>query len=184
MIAQLKKDLHDPNILDLCSDIYYYIKPETKQSNQYIEYRILKEVERNFAGNKNITDLFYVQVDIFSKVSYKLLSEKIKEVLKSKKYTIIDSVELYEEDTGYYHKALRFKYSKFKGVIQLATTVRLENGLRKLKMAPITSGGTYGDIFTVADMTNITCETSEGKQFCRARCKHLVLLLRKKILES
>ena len=117
MIAQLKKDLHDPNILDLCSDIYYYIKPETKQSNQYIEYRILKEVERNFAGNKNITDLFYVQVDIFSKVSYKLLSEKIKEVLKSKKYTIIDSIELYEEDTVYYDKALRFKYSKFKGVI-------------------------------------------------------------------
>ena len=97
MIAQLKKDLHDPNITDLCSDIYYYIKPETKQSNQYIEYRILKEVERNFAGNKNITDLFYVQVDIFSKVSYKLLSEKIKETLKSKKYTIIDSVELYKE---------------------------------------------------------------------------------------
>ena len=117
MIAQLKKDLHHPNITDLCSDIYYYIKPETKESNQYIEYRILKEVERNFAGNKNITDLFYVQVDIFSKVSYKLLSKKIKEVLKSKKYTIIDSVELYEEDTGYYHKALRFKYSKFKGVI-------------------------------------------------------------------
>ena len=117
MIAQLKKDLHDPNILDLCSDIYYYIKPETKQSNQYIEYRILKEVERNFAGNKNITDLFYVQVDIFSKVSYKLLSEKIKETLKRKKYTIIESVELYEEETGDYHKALGFKYSKFKGVI-------------------------------------------------------------------
>ena len=117
MIAQLKKDLHDPNILDLCSDIYYYIKPETKESNQYIEYRILKEVERNFAGNKNITDLFYVQVDIFSKVSYKLLTEKIKETLKNKRYTLIDAVELYEEDTGYYHKALRFKYSKFKGVI-------------------------------------------------------------------
>ena len=44
----------------------------------------------------------------------------------------------------------------------MATTVRLENGLRKLKMAPITGEGTYGDIFTVADMTNITCETSEG----------------------
>ena len=45
----------------------------------------------------------------------------------------------------------------------MSTTVRLENGLRKLKMAPITSGGTYGDIFTVADMTNLTAETSEGK---------------------
>lgn len=44
----------------------------------------------------------------------------------------------------------------------MATTVRLENGLRKLKMAPITSGGAYGEIFTVADMTNISCETSEG----------------------
>ena len=43
----------------------------------------------------------------------------------------------------------------------MATTVRLENGLRKLKMAPITGEG-YGPIFTVADMTNISCETSEG----------------------
>ena len=44
----------------------------------------------------------------------------------------------------------------------MSTTVRLENGLRKLKMAPITGEGTYGEIFTVADMTQITCETSEG----------------------
>ena len=44
----------------------------------------------------------------------------------------------------------------------MATTIRLENGLRKLKMAPITGEGTYGEIFTVADMTQITCETSEG----------------------
>ena len=43
----------------------------------------------------------------------------------------------------------------------MATTIRLENGLRKLKMAPITGEG-YGPIFTVADMTNISCETSEG----------------------
>lgn len=44
----------------------------------------------------------------------------------------------------------------------MATTVRLENGLRKLKMAPITGEGTYGEVFVVADMTQITCETSEG----------------------
>lgn len=44
----------------------------------------------------------------------------------------------------------------------MATTVRLENGLRKLKMAPITGEGGYGPIFTVADMTNISCETAEG----------------------
>ena len=44
----------------------------------------------------------------------------------------------------------------------MSTTVRLENGLRKLKMAPITGEGTYGEIFNVADMTQITCETAEG----------------------
>ena len=44
----------------------------------------------------------------------------------------------------------------------MAQTVRLENGLRKLKMAPITGEG-YGPIFTVADMTNLTAETSEGE---------------------
>ena len=45
----------------------------------------------------------------------------------------------------------------------MTTTVRLENGLRKLKMAPITGEGTYGPIITVADMTQITAETSEGE---------------------
>ena len=44
----------------------------------------------------------------------------------------------------------------------MSTTVRLENGLRKLKMAPITGEG-YGAIFEVADMTQITAETSEGE---------------------
>ena len=43
----------------------------------------------------------------------------------------------------------------------MATTIRLENGLRKLKMASITKSG-YGEIFTVVDMTSISCETSEG----------------------
>ena len=47
----------------------------------------------------------------------------------------------------------------------MATTVRLENGLRKLKMAPITGeGGSYGDIITVADMTQLSAETSEDKK--------------------
>ena len=43
----------------------------------------------------------------------------------------------------------------------MATIIRLENGLRKLKMASITKSGYWG-IFIVADMTSISCETSEG----------------------
>ena len=36
----------------------------------------------------------------------------------------------------------------------MATTIRLENGLRKLKIASITKSG-YGGIFTVTDMTQV-----------------------------
>ena len=43
----------------------------------------------------------------------------------------------------------------------MATIIRLENGLRKLKMASITKSG-YGEIFIVADMTSISCDTSKG----------------------
>ena len=45
----------------------------------------------------------------------------------------------------------------------MAAVAKLENGLRKLKMAQLNDEGSYGDIFTVADMTQITAETSEGE---------------------
>lgn len=42
-------------------------------------------------------------------------------------------------------------------------TIKLENGLRKLKVAQIEESGDYGAIITVADLTQITAETSEGE---------------------
>ena len=42
-------------------------------------------------------------------------------------------------------------------------TIKLENGLGKLKVAQIESAGTYGEIITVADLTSMTAETSEGE---------------------
>lgn len=41
--------------------------------------------------------------------------------------------------------------------------MRLTNGLRKLKMADIQEGGTYGEIYTVADLTAMTAETAENE---------------------
>lgn len=114
MISQLKKDLHDTSITSLCNKIYYYIIPEEESTDTYIEYRIIGDYERNFAGNKNMTEVYLVQVDVFSKGSYKTIANNIRSVLKNKGYSYIDGIELYEEDTGFYHKALRFKYTKFK----------------------------------------------------------------------
>ena len=47
----------------------------------------------------------------------------------------------------------------------MAAVAKLENGLRKLKMAQFNDDNSYGEIFTVADMTQITAETAEGKCF-------------------
>ena len=43
------------------------------------------------------------------------------------------------------------------------TTIKLTNGLRKLKAAQIKSDGSYEAIITVADLTQITAETAEGE---------------------
>ena len=42
-------------------------------------------------------------------------------------------------------------------------TIKLTNGLRKLKAAQIKSDGSYEAIITVADLTQITAETAEGE---------------------
>ena len=43
------------------------------------------------------------------------------------------------------------------------STIKLTNGLRKLKAAQIKSDGSYEAIITVADLTQITAETAEGE---------------------
>ena len=114
MISQLKKDLNDETITSICNKIFYYIKPEQEKADTYIEYRILTERESDFAGNKNLTETYYLQVDIFSYGNYKKLAQTVKNTLKSKGYISLSTDgDLYEEDTKLYHKITRFSYKKF-----------------------------------------------------------------------
>ena len=85
-----------------------------KKADTYIEYRILTERESDFAGNKNLTETYYLQVDIFSYGNYKKLAQTVKNTLKSKGYISLSTDgDLYEEDTKLYHKIMRFSYKKF-----------------------------------------------------------------------
>ena len=114
MISQLKKELNDETITSICNKIFYYIKPEQEKADTYIEYRILTERESDFAGNKNLTETYYLQVDIFSYGNYKKLAQTVKNTLKSKGYISLSTDgDLYEEDTKLYHKIMRFSYKKF-----------------------------------------------------------------------
>lgn len=113
MISKLKKDLNVEEITNLCNNIYYYMKNEEDDPITYIEYRIINCIDSDFAGNKNMTEIYTIQIDIFSYGDYKELAKIIKDTLKGKDYVYTEGQDLYENDTRLYHKVLRFKYKLF-----------------------------------------------------------------------
>ena len=114
MLSKIKQDLNDTEITSICNNIYYYIKPEEEICPTYIEYRILSDTDKDFAGNTNMTELYSIQIDIFSYGDYIELAKTIKKVLKAKGYLYLSGDgDFYEPDTRLYHKAMRFKYKLF-----------------------------------------------------------------------
>lgn len=116
MRIEFNRDIKDNRITSL-APIYYWKKPESDKSNPYIRWFILDQKETLYAGNKPLCEVFYFQVDIFSLDDYDAISDKVKEILKEKKYLLTDQsdeVEELEDDTLLYHKVLRFKKEKFK----------------------------------------------------------------------
>lgn len=110
MLSKLKKDLAEITSVP----IYAFIKPEEEIKDTYIEYRIISDIDADFAGNKNLTEIYTIQIDIFSYYDYIELAKTIKNILKAKGYVYIQGDgDLYEPDTKLYHKAMRFKYSMF-----------------------------------------------------------------------
>lgn len=68
--------------------------------------------DNSFSGDDNILGyVSYYDFDIYSKSNYLDIVTKVKEVLKDNGWTYQpskDSGDLYEDDTGYYHKTLCF----------------------------------------------------------------------------
>ena len=110
MLSKLKKDLAEITSVP----VYAVIKPEEDIEETYIEYRIISDKDSDFAGNKNLTEIYTIQIDIFSFYDYVELARTVKNILKAKGYIYIQGDgDLYEQDTKLYHKAMRFKYSMF-----------------------------------------------------------------------
>ena len=118
MRIEFNRDIKDNRITSL-APIYYWKKPESDKSNIYIRWFILDQKEVLYAGNKSLCEVYYFQVDIFSSGDYDLISDRVKEVMIEKRYLLTeqaDEVEELKDDTLLYHKVLRFKKEKFKGV--------------------------------------------------------------------
>lgn len=110
-----EKDLKDKKILDLCSNIFFYDKPERVKSNEYIRWFILDEQERAFAGGESLYTEFDIQVDIYTESSYRYLAKIIIDILREKKYNLIGNSNsvVKKGDMKIYNKTLRFRFNKY-----------------------------------------------------------------------
>lgn len=61
------------------------------------------EDEETFTGH-------YVQVDLFSLTDYEELVNQILSIMNEAGFRRLDEIDLYENDTGLYHKGIRFFY--------------------------------------------------------------------------
>lgn len=109
----VNNDICDKQITDIVGeDIYYYNKPEEVESKLYIEWQFINQTRGNYSANLYNTKEALIQINIYSDISnldkYHELEKIIPELLDSKDYRYDNEIELYESDTGLWHKAFRY----------------------------------------------------------------------------
>lgn len=114
-LEKLRQDLFDERITRYFNKhIYMLHKPEKYKTSKYIEYELIRNTDEDFAGNKSFSQLNTIQIDIISDVLPIEEFELIKEVMKEKGYTYINSNTAYEDDVELYMYSSRFQIKKFK----------------------------------------------------------------------
>ncbi|MGL4571794.1 MAG: prohead protease [Clostridium sp.] len=107
----LLKTLRNEEILNLTGDKTVHFIHANNPEIPYVEYMVFDESSGyNAEGNELVTN-YKIQVDIFSKGDYTELEETIKKVMNENNYIRTNAVDLFEKETGLYHKAMRFNIS-------------------------------------------------------------------------
>jgi hypothetical protein len=83
---------------------------QTNKSGQYpaITFFVYNELGELFADNREIKTGYYIQVDIWSKDNYNTIVNEVMKSMTQAGYRRTSSIDLYEDDTQIYHKAIRF----------------------------------------------------------------------------
>ncbi|TCT14576.1 hypothetical protein EDC18_10557 [Natranaerovirga pectinivora] len=82
----------------------------TGKKTTYITFNEYNQRGEGFEEDEEIFTGHYIQVDIWSKEDYEELVNKTKALLRDAGFKRLDEVDLYEKDTGLYHKGMRFFY--------------------------------------------------------------------------
>ena len=80
------------------------------KSKKYVTWTITGEAPALSANDEVLCSICPVDVDIFSDGNYLDIEKKIKQIMKNNEWVWVeDSEEMYEEDTGLYHKTISFE---------------------------------------------------------------------------
>lgn len=81
----------------------------TGKNKTYITYAFTDDDPALFAEDQEVSSVAYIDIDIFSSGNYLAIEKKIKEVMKANNFIRTgSSPDMYENDTGLYHKTLEF----------------------------------------------------------------------------
>lgn len=79
-------------------------------SKKYVTWTITGEAPALNANDEDLCSICSVDVDIFSEGNYLDIEKEIKQKMKNNEWVWVeDSEEMYEEDTGLYHKTISFE---------------------------------------------------------------------------
>lgn len=104
--------LNNKEIIDLLPDKkVFFLHANNPNKSLYLEYEIVNEYGADYSeGNEDFTT-YIVQVDIFSTGDYTQLENVVKKLMIQNGFNRDMSADLYEKETGLYHKAMRFNIS-------------------------------------------------------------------------
>lgn len=76
----------------------------------YILFSEYNQTGSMYADDEEKNTRHSIQVDVYSKTDFTQLVRDVKQRLKDKGFSRHSEFELYEDDTGFYHKVIRFYY--------------------------------------------------------------------------
>lgn len=81
----------------------------------YVTYTFTGDDPSLFGDDKEIGSIVSVDIDIFSESNFLAIEEKIKELMEENNFIRTGcSPDMYEEDTGLYHKTIEFEKERMR----------------------------------------------------------------------
>nr|WP_205613344.1 prohead protease [Clostridium sporogenes] len=89
----------------------FFLHANNPNKSMYLEYEIINEYGVDYSEGKEDYTTYVVQIDIFSTGDYTECEEVVKKVMIENGFNRDMAEDLYEKETGLYHKAMRFNIS-------------------------------------------------------------------------